>query len=243
MARGIGKRFHTETKYSPGKLSGGGLQWTARPDAYKEFPDARRVILPRPRLPDRISFERLVRERRSIRRFSAEPLTLDDLSALLWASNGVSRVEAGFAFRTVPSAGALYPIETYLVVNRAEGVPAGVFHYAVQAHALEELRVGDFRNSIAQAALGQEMCAEAACVFVWTAVFKRSTWKYGERGYRYVYLDAGHVGHALALCAVALELGSCQVGALFDDEMNRILGVDGEGESVVYMSVVGHPRR
>jgi SagB-type dehydrogenase family enzyme len=111
----------------------------------------------------------------------------------------------------------------------------------VKGHVLEELRAGQFGHDITQAALGQKMCLEAAAVFIWTAVFQRSKWKYDQRAYRYVYLDAGHIAGNLALAAVAIGLGTCQIGALFDDEVNAIVGVDGTDESVVYMSVVGHP--
>lgn len=89
--------------------------------------------------------------------------------------------------------------------------------------------------------MGQRMCATSDVVFVWTAVFARSTWKYGQRAYRYIYLDAGHVAQNLALGAVSLGLGSCQVAALYDDEVNQLVGVDGESESVLYMSIVGRP--
>ena len=161
-------------------------------------------------------------------------------SFLLWASTGVQRKEGGHEFRTAPSAGALYPVDTYVIAHRVEGAACGVYHYGVSGHLLEEVAPGDFRRDLARAALFQEFCSEAAAAFVWTAVFPRAKWKYRERAYRYVYLDAGHIAQNLALAAVGLGLGSCQVAAFFDDEMNDLLGVDGETESVIYMSVVGH---
>jgi SagB-type dehydrogenase family enzyme len=242
MTERIGDRFQKETKYTPESLRGGGLDWARKPETYKEYPRVRRVELPAPGFPEVVSFAEVVRARRSVRQFARDSLTLEQLSALLWASNGISRAERGFEFRTVPSAGALYPVETYIVVNRIEALESGIYHYSVKTHALEELRSGDHGRAVALAALGQGMCAEAPAVFVFTAVFGRSKWKYRERAYRYIYLDAGHVGHGLALAAVALGLGSCQIAALFDEEVNRILGVDGREESVVYMSVVGVPR-
>ena len=99
----------------------------------------------------------------------------------------------------------------------------------------------EVREAIANAALGQTTCARAPVVFAWTAIFARTTCKYGQRAYRYIYLDAGHIAENLALAAVSLGLGTCQIGALFDDEVNRLLGVDGVEESIVYMSVVGVP--
>jgi len=169
-------------------------------------------------------------------------LSQDDLSFLLWASTGVQRKEQGYDFRTVPSAGALYPIETYLVVNNVEGLDQALYHYSIEAHALEVLKVGDLAENFAHAALEQKMFIKAPVVLVWTAVFERSKWKYAQRAYRYVYLDAGHIAQNFALSAVSIGLGSCQVGAFFDDEINQILGVDGIEESVLYLSVVGYPR-
>jgi SagB-type dehydrogenase family enzyme len=188
-----------------------------------------------------MSLDEALKKRTSVRDYSDEPLTLGDLSYLLWACTGIQRVEQGYEFRTAPSAGALYPIDTYVVANNVEGLEAGLYHYAIRAHALEELRTGDLRLETAKAALGQGVCYDAAAVFVWTAVFSRSKWKYEQRGYRYIYMDAGHMGENLYLAATALELGACTVGALFDDELNQLLGVDGTEESAIYMAAVGHP--
>ena len=154
---------------------------------------------------------------------------------------GITRRERGYEFRTAPSAGALYPIETYLGVNAVDGVQPGIYHYSVRDHALEQVRKGALGVEVARAALDQAMCARAPLVFMWTAVFERSRWKYDERAYRYVYLDAGHIAQNMALAAVSLGLGSCQIAATYDDEVNELLGVDGEEESVLYMSVVGRP--
>jgi SagB-type dehydrogenase family enzyme len=144
-----------------------------------------------------------------------------------------------YELRVAPSAGALYPVETYLSVQKVEGIGQGIYHYNVRLHELDLLRSGDLRFDLARAALDQDFLAEAAVVFAWTAVFPRSKWKYQERAYRYVYLDAGHIAQNVALAAVALGLGSCQVAALFDEEVNALLGVDGKEESIIYMTAVG----
>jgi len=167
---------------------------------------------------------------------------MDDVSFLLWASTGVQRTERGYEFRTAPSAGALYPIETYLIVNNVEGLEKALCHYNIEAHALEELKVGNFTEKIAHAALEQKMCINAPVVLIWTAVFERSKWKYAQRAYRYVYLEAGHIAQNLAFAAIGIGLESCQIGAFFDDEVNQILEVDGADESAIYLSVVGHPQ-
>jgi SagB-type dehydrogenase family enzyme len=129
-----------------------------------------------------------------------------------------------------------------LVIHAVEGIESGVYHYSVEEHALEQLKTGDFRMDVARAALDQEIAYWASVVFVWTAIFERSKWKYRQRAYRYIYLDAGHIAQNVALGAVALGLGGCQVAALYDDEANTLLEVDGIKESTIYMTVVGRPR-
>ncbi|MHC4168905.1 MAG: SagB/ThcOx family dehydrogenase, partial [Planctomycetota bacterium] len=159
----------------------------------------------------------------------------------LWASTGIQRIEGGYEFRTAPSAGALYPIETYLVVNNVKGIEPGIYHYSIRAHQLEQLRRGSFGRQTAAAALGQGMCATACAVFIWSAIFERCKWKYGQRAYRYIYLDAGHIAENLALAATSLNRGTCEIGALYDDQANAIIGVDGIDESVICMAAVGIP--
>jgi SagB-type dehydrogenase family enzyme len=121
------------------------------------------------------------------------------------------------------------------------GIMPGLYHYAVKSHELEQLKPGDFREEVAAASLNQDFVASAGAVFIWTAVFERSGWKYKERAYRYVYLDAGHIAQNTALASVSLGLGTCPIGALYDDEINGLLGVDGREESVLYMTAVGFP--
>jgi SagB-type dehydrogenase family enzyme len=238
----VGDDFQNQTKYTRLSLRGGSLNWASKPQTYKKYPEARAVKLPKNFPKQTLSFEEILKQRRSIRTYQDQPVTLDELAFLLWASTGVQRVEHGMEFRTSPSAGALYPIETYLCVNNVEGLAQGIYHYNIQDHTLELLKEGFYGQELATAALGQLMVAESPVVFVWTGIFARSTWKYKQRAYRYVYLDAGIVGENLALTATGLGFGSCQIGAFFDDEANAILGVDGTAESVLYLSVAGHPR-
>ena len=241
MSDSIGDDFQRLTRYRRDGIPGRRGGRPAKPPLYKTYPDSPRVELPTPSPGTAPGLGEVLKRRRSVRNFSPKAATLEELSFLLWASTGISRTEVDFEFRTAPSAGALYPIETYLVANSVEGLRAGVYHYAVRSHELESLRLGDCGEEIALAAMGQSMCAGAAAVFVWTAIFARTTWKYDQRGYRYVYLDAGHVAAHLSLAAASAGLGSCQIGALFDEEVNRVIGVDGADESVVYMSAVGRP--
>jgi SagB-type dehydrogenase family enzyme len=242
MPEGIGDEFQRSTKHTRERLIGGYLDWENKPETYKEYPSARKVQLPKILPSQTLPAVEALKKRKSIRSFLPKPLSITDLSFLLWAATGVQRTEQGYEFRTVPSAGALYPIETYLIANNVEGLEKALYHYDIQEHALEELKAGSFGEKMARAALGQKMLAAAPVVLVWTAVFARSKWKYAQRAYRYVYLEAGHIAENLALSAASVGLGSCQIGAFFDDEINQIIGVEGVEESVLYLSVVGHPR-
>jgi SagB-type dehydrogenase family enzyme len=236
-----GDAFQQDTKYRPDRMGGAELRQGLRPEPYKTYPDSVKVPLPSFE-PDRLmTLHDTIAQRRSVRDFQPRSITLGQLSYLLWASTGIQRAEQGYEFRSAPSAGALYPIETYIIADRVGELEPGAYHYGIRNHELEPVRAGDLRRGIAAAALGQEMCAKAAVVFIWTAIFARCKWKYGQRAYRYIYLDAGHIAQNLALAAVSLDLGSCQIGALFDDEVNKLLDLDGIEEGVIYMSVVGVP--
>lgn len=238
---GIGDQFQDETKYEPGRMPGRQLIWEAKPDVYKEYPEAPKVELPSFEPSRVMSLDQTLKQRKSIREFQPKSISKGQLSYLLWASTGIQRIEDGYEFRTAPSAGALYPIETYVVANNVRTLEAGLYHYSIRTHQLEQLRSGDLRHQIASAALGQGMCAAASAVFVWSALFERCKWKYGQRAYRYIYLDAGHIAENLALATVSLNLGSCEIGALYDGQANTIVGVDGIEESVICMAVVGVP--
>lgn len=237
---GIGDRYQQETKYLRGRMGEGFLDWSKQPETYKQREDRQgEVPLPDPQWGEGPSIWTVMEQRRSKREFTQKPIRLLDLSQLLAATQGITHAESGYPFRACPSAGALYPVETYAVVNSVEKIPPGLYHYYVPKHLLEVLAQGSFGRDLAEAALGQSMAGTASVVFVWTAVVQRSKWKYRERGYRYIYLDAGHIGQNLYLAATALELGCCTIGALFDEEVNQLIGVDGKKETVVYMGAVG----
>lgn len=240
MKDGIGSEFQERTKNRRGGLDGHELDWNSKPPTYKTYPDAPHVLLPPP-LRNTTTFDEAIQARRSTRNYTADPIAIEELSYLLWSCTGIREHRGQHAFRTAPSAGALYPIETYVVVNDVSGLASGLYHYSVRDNSLDTLRPGDLGEEVAHGALEQDMCAFAPVVFIWTAVFARTLWKYGQRGYRYIYLDAGHIGAQLSLAATSLGMGSCQIAAMFDDEVNALLGVDGVEEGVVYMSVVGHP--
>jgi SagB-type dehydrogenase family enzyme len=240
---GIGDLYHQETKYRREAMPGGGLDWAHQPSPYKEFHNAIKYFPIRPF--DQKSGKSLweaIAQRRSVREFSEQSITFSELSQLIWATQGITTKSGGFEFRASPSAGALYPIETYLGVNRVEEIPSGIYHYNVREAQLVLLKEGHFGPELCEAGLGQEMLEEAACVFVWTAIVGRSKWKYRERAYRYIYMDVGHIGQTLYLAATALDIGCCAVGAFFDEEVDRVIGVDGKNEISVYVGAVGRVR-
>lgn len=238
---GIADQFQQQTKYDPAHMPSHSPDWANQPALYKQYPGNVRIELGDPEPGTFVCLDETLRKRRSVRSFRQEPMSKEQISYLLWASTGIQRAEGGYEFRTAPSAGALYPIETYVIANNVDALEQGLYHYSVKPHRLEQLEKGDLRRAIAGAALGQSMCAEAAAVFVWSAVFDRCKWKYGQRAYRYIYLDAGHIAENLALAAVSLGLGSCEIGALYDNQVNGILDIDGIDEGVICMAVVGHP--
>jgi len=242
MGKTVEDDFQTETKYIRNKSLGGNLDWANKSEIYKNYLSSKTIQLPSEFQDSASKFTEVVRRRKSIRSFSTQPLSMVDLAFLLFTSTGIQRTEHNYEFRTAPSAGALYPIETYIAANNVEELKEGIYHYNIKNHLLEEIKIGNFRDQIAHAALDQEMCADASVVFIWTAIFRRSKWKYSQRAYRYIYLDAGHIAQNLALAAVSINCGSCQAGAFFDDEINSIVDIDGTEESAIYLSVVGHPK-
>jgi SagB-type dehydrogenase family enzyme len=237
----IGDQFQDRTKYLREKIPMDQINMPSMPDIYKEYPDCEKIALPPHDNIDTPSLRKALNIRKSIRHYSDKPISQEELSFLLWASGGIQRTEKGRDFRTAPSAGSRYPIETYVIINNVRDLKPGLYHYNVKEHALDEIKLGTLGEEITSAALDQEMCASAPLVIIWTAVFRRSKWRYGQRAYRYIYLDAGHIAQNLALSAAAIGLGSCQIGALLDEEVNRIVGIDGKSESIIYMSVAGYP--
>ncbi len=235
----LGDDFFLGTKYVRGKLPAHQLDWDTKPPVYKEYPSSLKVTLPPPTTDSGPRLWDMIAQRRSVRAYSTDEISKNELSQLIWATQGVTGVISDYQLRAAPSAGALYPIETYLLVNRVSGIDAGLYHYPVKRHELELLKEGDYSLEVKAGALDQSIAQRAAVVFIWSALFPRSKWKYLQRAYRYVFLDAGHIAQNLALASEALGLGSCQIGAIYDDELNQLLDLDGVNESVIYLSSVG----
>jgi SagB-type dehydrogenase family enzyme len=236
-ATDVGALYHRWSKPGYSSVLGIVLDWGGRPAGYKTYTDAERVALPDPRGYAGLTLEAAVEARRSVRDYAARPLSSKELSRLLHAAQGIT--EPRWGFRAAPSAGALYPIELYAVVHDVAGIPPGIYHYAVQEHGLESLQQGDFRAAVMQAGLGQDFLGTAGVCFVLSAIFQRTRWRYRERTYRYVLLEAGHIAQNLYLAATAMGLGACAVGAFLDDDLNQLLELDGEQEAALYVVSVG----
>lgn len=229
----IGERFQEETKYF--RPSAVCFRSDQKPPSFAP----RNIPLPSPAISSEPGIWEVLKERRSIRDYRQEPLSLQELANLLWATQGVTVKAPAPWFRTVPSAGALHPIDTYLVINRMKDLEAGIYWLNVADFSLDLKKPGDFSTRIAAAALDQNIARNAAVVFVWVAVIQRSSRKYRQRAYRYIYLDSGHIAQNLYLAATAMNLGCCAIAAFYDEEVNQIIGVDGREETTVYLATIG----
>jgi SagB-type dehydrogenase family enzyme len=176
-----------------------------------------------------------LQKRRSIRQFRDVPLALEDLGQLLWAAQGITD-RAGF--RTSPSAGALYPLEVYVVAGNVQGLPIGLYHYIPRAHSLRRIADWDKRQALAHAAYDQPAIAEAPAILALCAVYERVTGKYGERGLRYVHMEAGHAAQNVYLQTVSLQLGTVVLGAFDDRDVKGVLSLNGR-ETPLYLMPVG----
>lgn len=194
------------------------------------------IKLPEPRYDSETSIEEALSTRRSIRAYKDEPLTLAEVSQLLWAAQGITG--QGIGFRTAPSGGALYPLEVYVVIGNVKSVTKGVYKYKPHEHELVKVRDRDVRNELSVAALRQTCIGAGSIVIVFSAVYERTTQKYGDRGIRYVYMEVGHAAQNVFLQAVSLDLGTVVVGAFKDDKVKNILNMPNE-EHPLYLMPVG----
>lgn len=201
--------------------------------------DNKIVSLPQPKTKGEISFEETVQQRRSQRSFSKQALTLEEVSQILWAAQGITDKEKNF--RSAPSAGALYPLEIYLVVGEkgVEDLEPGVYHYNPEKHNIKKHKSGDIRINLTVAAFAQVWVKSAPVSLVISAVYERTTEKYGERGKQYVHMEAGHVGQNVYLQAESLNLGTVTIGAFSDNKVKQALNIE---EEPLYIMPIGKPK-
>jgi SagB-type dehydrogenase family enzyme len=183
-----------------------------------------------------------IASRRSHRRFTGDPLSLEEFTFLLWATQGVQRVvrDGVASLRTVPSGGARHPFETYLVVNRVTGLEPGLYRYLPLDHALVLLRTdSEFPSKVTEGCLGQEFVGQAAAVFAWTVIPYRTEWRYSTFSHKVIAIDAGHMCQNLYLACEAIGAGTCGIGAYHQEKMDALLGLDAEDEFTIYLAPVG----
>lgn len=201
------------------------------------------VDLPQPdiSLGENMSFGTVVEKRRTNRKYTAEKLSLDELSYLLWVTQGVKKITTRpVTLRLVPSAGARHAFETYLFINKVEGLEPGLYRYIATEHKLLVVDLDpDFGSKLSDSARQQIFINNSAVTFIWSAVMERMKWRYGERSFRYIHLDAGHVCQNLYLAAETIKAGVCAIAAFDDDQINQLLNLDGDSQFVVYLASLG----
>ncbi|MCB5251736.1 MAG: SagB/ThcOx family dehydrogenase [Candidatus Cloacimonadaceae bacterium] len=243
-AKTIGADFARLTRYIYADKSDQ-EQGTPRPDAIKAR-SGEVFALPAVAKLDfgKTSLQDAILQRRSLRKYSDEPLSLQELSFLLycssWARDFRSNERMEITLRNVPSAGSRHPIETFVDIRRVTGLKPGLYYYHPIKHCLVLYDESpEIQDQIFEGCFRQEMIQSSAANFIYTAVPYRTCWRYGQRGYRYLYLDAGHIGQNLHLAAEAVSAGACMIGAYLDEAMNEALKIDGSEEFVIYIATVG----
>ena len=192
------------------------------------------IRLPEPRNDGSVSVEHALLTRRSVRKFGNEPLDLSDISQLVWAAQGITTPRG---YRTAPSAGALYPLELYIVVGNVNNLAAGIYKYLYHDHALVRTVAGDKRAELSHAALSQGSIARAPVVLLFCAVYSRITGKYGNRGIQYTFMEIGHAAQNVCLQAIALDLGTVVIGAFRDNEVKIIANLPADEEPTYFIPV------
>ena len=240
--------FHENTKltryddFLPTEVVVAKMKQMALTKSYDECP---KVALPKEIVPQSKSFEEVLQARRTARTFAEESITLAQLSQILFLAYGeTADNEDNFyprPFRIIPSGGALYPLEIYVHATDVEGLDYGLYHYDSHDHNLDLLKKGDQSYELAGYFTQPELVHQVAAVIFVSAVFERTVFKYSNRGYRFVLLEAGHMAQNINLTAVSLGLGSVNIGGYYDRKIDRYLNIDGISESTLYIILVGHP--
>ncbi len=239
MKNSLGQLFLEATKYQNMDKSN---QEKGKPQPVLERPcEGRKIELPSIDLTEMDgSLNQLIIQRRSLRNYADKAMTFKQLAYLLFVTQGIKQKNEKVTLRTVPSAGARHAFDTYLLVNHVEGLESGLYRYLALEDAVVKISSDPtLKDTLTNACLGQKMIASSAVTFFWVADIERMTYRYGERGYRYLHLDAGHVCQNLYLSAEAIGAGTCAVGAFDDDRINSILGLNLDEQFTIYIAPVG----
>jgi SagB-type dehydrogenase family enzyme len=243
MSETIGRDFMSLTRYEHLQSSPQQRKEPQPPLELLYATDQALISLPDPAgLPmPAIDLRTVIEQRVSVRKYSSQALSIDELSLLLWCTQGIKKVVPNkVTFRTVPSAGARHAFETYLLINRVENIVPGLYRFLALENALLAVDLSsDIARRVMVACLEQDMVEKSAVTFLWSAVVERMTWRYVQRGYRYLHLDAGHVCQNLYLAGETMGCGTCAIAAFDDDKTNACLGLDGESMFVIYVASLG----
>lgn len=239
----VARLYHAHSRHERSRTTEMTLDMDRQLRRYRTYPGAKRTPLPGRDFVIDEPLGAVLERRRSVRDFTLRPMPLATLGRLLHASYGAKgdRETAEVCERSAPSAGGRYPLEIYVATQSVEGLEDGIHHYDVRAHELELRRPGAAQPKLVELALDQAMVRDSNVVAIITAVPERTMWKYGQRGYRYVWLDAGHLGQNLYLVATALGLGPVGIGGFFDRELKELLDLP-DGEEPFYLVAIGQPR-
>lgn len=237
----IGQRFHYETSFDDKGYKGKNIGWGEHVPLYKKYAEAPNTKLPAADSAG-MSVEKAIRNRRSVRYFAEQPLSLQQLAQILQSADGITDSSDDYDFRAAPSGGALYPIEIYVITRNIDTLADGLYHFQVSDNSLEHIKEGDFGQQIHRAANEQDAVGLSPVTLILTARFDRSTVKYADRGYRYIYIEAGAICENVYLQVTSLGLGTVAVGAFNDDAVDELLGIDGVKEATLLMMPVGIPR-
>jgi len=196
--------------------------------------DLKSIKLPKPNLDGTVSVEQALHTRRSVREFSSSPLSLTEISQILWSAQGITTSSGS---RTAPSAGALYPLEVYILSANVENLSPGLYKYSPKGHEIIFIIPGDLRRKLESSALGQECITSAPASIILSAVYRRTTHKYGDRGIQYVHMEIGHVAENIYLQAVSLNLGTVSIGAFYDHRVKKNLCLPENEEPLLIMPI------
>ncbi|MBN1681875.1 MAG: SagB/ThcOx family dehydrogenase [Anaerolineae bacterium] len=242
MTNTIGPEFMLKTRYAYLETSAQshGLpapdaELPADADALIDLPDPADVDL------EPVNIRELIENRVSVRRYAAKSLTLAELSYLLWCTQGIKHSGKNVQMkRTVPSAGARHPFETVILANRVNSLEPGLYRYVASAHKLIALDTSaGISDRVTTACLDQPLIERSAVTLMWVAIPERMTWRYGQRGYRFLHLEAGHICQNFYLAAECIGCGVCAIAAYDDEQLNDLLGFDGENQFVIYLASLG----
>jgi SagB-type dehydrogenase family enzyme len=236
----IGQRFHHETSFDDNGYVGENVRFGDLIAPYKTYEGVPRTKLPTPAELS-MAVDEAINRRASVRSFADRAISLEQLSRLLLSAGGITHKRGDWEMRAAPSGGALYPMEIYVVAANVTGLPNGLYHFQVSDSSLEQVKLGNFGERVRTAANDQASVGSSPVTLMMTARFDRSTHKYGDRGYRYTYIETGAVCQNVYLAATSMGMGTVAVGAFNDESANDFLDVDGLNEATLLVMPVGFP--